>query len=211
MKRILVFLLLFTVCSRLQAQRPVSFKDEITGKTGFKDANGKIVIKPQYDRVFTFEDDDYALVNFGFDYKGNKGGKWGAIDTSGKIIIPIKYDKIAYIGYNLFAVNVGEIFSNMDATEEGKFAIFNASGKALTPFVYTGYVSSVEFQQGYATLETYDAKTKVQKYGLLDSTGKVAVPAQYDRIGAFSDGLAVIELNGKRGYMDRKNKNSDPP
>jgi len=186
------------------AQVPQPFQDEKTNKYGYKDESGKVVIKPVYNLAYEFTDGKYAEVNIGADYTNNKGGKWGIIDTKGKIIIPIKYDQARSLGYNLFALNTGYKFDNMDASPSGKYAIFNAAGKALTPLAYSGYLLSVRFEEGYAPLETWDGKK--QRYGLLDSAGKVAVPVKYDEVGGFREGLCKLVLNGKIGFIDKSTK-----
>ena len=186
------------------AQVPQPFQDEKTNKYGYKDESGKVVIKPVYNLAYEFSDGKYAEVNIGADYVNNKGGKWGIIDTKGKIIIPIKYDQARSLGYNLFALNTGYKFDNMDASPSGKYAIFNAAGKALTPLAYSGYLLSVRFEEGYAPLETWDGKK--QRYGLLDSAGKVAVPVKYDEVGGFREGLCKLVLNGKIGFIDKSTK-----
>ena len=186
------------------AQVPQPFQDEKTNKYGYKDESGKVVVKPVYNLAYEFSDGKYAEVNIGADYANNKGGKWGIIDTKGKIIIPIKYDQARSLGYNLFALNTGYKFDNMDASPSGKYAIFNAAGKALTPLAYSGYLLSVRFEEGYAPLETWDGKK--QRYGLLDSTGKVAIPVKYDEVGGFREGLCKLVLNGKIGFIDKSTK-----
>ena len=201
-----LFVILSFTCFHLGAfaQAPQPFQDEKTNKYGYKDESGKVVVKPLYDLAYEFNNGKYAEVNIGADYANNKGGKWGIIDTKGKIIIPIKYDQARSLGYNLFALNTGYRFNNMDASPSGKYAIFNAAGKALTPFAYSGYLLSVRFEEGYAPLETWDGKK--QRYGLLDSTGKVAVPVKYDEVGGFREGLCKLVLNGKIGFIDKSTK-----
>lgn len=197
--------------SFLFAQYPQSFEDATTHKYGYKDVSGKVIVKPVYDIAREFEKAPYTCVNIGANYKANKGGKWGAIDVQGKVIIPVKYDLINYIGYGLFAVNIGEVFSNMDASSEGKFAIFNAAGKPLTPFIYTGSLYGLYFENGYVILRTTDVKTNIDKYGILDSTGKIVLPVQYDDINLYSsDGLILLKKDGKCGYCDLKLKMSIP-
>lgn len=186
------------------AQHPQPYQDEKTNKYGYQDASGKIVIRPVYDIAYEFTDGKYAEVNIGADYPNNKGGKWGIIDTKGKIIIPVQYDKAQCLGYNLFALNKGHKFSNMDASPSGKIAIFNAAGKPLTAFIYSGFLTAIRFEEGYAPLEIWDGKK--QRYGLLDSTGKVAVPAKYDEVGGFKEGLCKLVLNGKVGFIDKTTK-----
>ena len=69
------------------------------GKIGFANMNGKIVIKPNWGFIFTFQENGLAI----FCEKGNwiwidkehrkfSGGKWGAMDTKGNIVIPAMYD-----------------------------------------------------------------------------------------------------------------------
>ncbi len=204
MIRVLSILVLSFLSNVASAQIPQPFQDEKTNKYGYKDENGKVVIKPVYDIAYEFTDGKYAEVNIGADYARNKGGKWGIIDTKGKLVHPVKYDNAKCLGYNLFALNIGHKFSNMDASPSGKFAIFNAAGKALTPFAYSGFLIAVRFEEGYAPLETWDGKK--QRYGLLDSTGKVAVPAKYDEVGGFREGFCRLTLNGKSGFIDKKAK-----
>ena len=201
-------LLLFGIC--VLAQVPQPFQDEKNSKYGYQDASGKVIIKPVYDIANEFTDGKFAEVNIGANYQMNKGGKWGIIDTKGKQIIPVKYDRAQCLGYNLFALNIGHKFSNMDASPSGKFAIFNAAGKALTPFIYSGFLIAVRFEEGYAPLEIWDAKLKKQQYGLLDSTGKVAVPARYDAVGGFREGLCLLAKNSKYGFIDKSVKQVIP-
>ncbi len=74
-------------------------------KMGFADSTGTVIIKPQYDFVFSF-DQGFALVNKGGkkvtvnpeDVKCQhwfwKGGKWGVIDKEGHLVLPVKYDYV---------------------------------------------------------------------------------------------------------------------
>lgn len=68
-------------------------RTERNGKIGFFDKALSIVIKPQYDFAYSFEN-DLALVCMGCirkkegEHTRMAGGKWGAINSKGKIIIP---------------------------------------------------------------------------------------------------------------------------
>lgn len=204
MHKITLLLLAMATVGMSIAQPPTPFQDENTLKYGYKDDAGKIVIKPIYDIAYEFTDGKYAEVNIGRNYGREKGGKWGIINTKGKLIHPIKYDNAKCLGYDLFALNIGHKFSTMDASPSGKYAIFNASGKALTPMIYSGFLIAVRFEEGFAPLETMTSKG--QKYGLLDSSGKVIVPAKYDVVGGFREGFCLLGLNGRHGYIDKKAK-----
>jgi len=209
MNRVTFFLLFFFIASiRCFAQVPIPYQDEKTNKYGYKDSSGKVVIKPMYDVAYEFTDGKYAEVNIGRDYVDEKGGKWGIIDTKGKIVHQVKYDNARCLGYGLFALNKGHVFSTMDASPSGKYAIFNAAGKQLTPFIYSGFLSAVQFEEGFAILETMTPKG--QRYGLLDSTGKVIVPLKYEWVGGFREGYCLLKLNEKYGFMNKAAKIAIP-
>lgn len=44
---------------------------------------------------------------------------------------------------------------------------------------------------------------KAEKWGYIDTTGKVIIEPQFDFADAFSDGIAAVELNGKTGYINK--------
>lgn len=202
-KTLLLLGLILTSLTSL-AQTLTPFQDTKTFKYGYKDSTGKIVVKPAYDLAYEFGDDPYALVNIGRDYEEEKGGKWGAIDKRGKLIIPVKFDAIRYLGYRFFGVNTGEKVSKMDGTIEGKWALMNSTGKALTPFQFSNIS---RFEDGMAGIETFDPKTKIQKAGYIDSTGKVAIPLKYDGVAfPFENGYATVSVKDRWGLVDKKGK-----
>ncbi len=41
------------------------------------------------------------------------------------------------------------------------------------------------------------------KWGYIDKTGKMVIEPQFDKVKAFSGGLATVEINGKWGYIDK--------
>lgn len=201
-KTLLLLGLILTSLTSL-AQTLTPFQDTKTFKYGYKDSTGKIVVKPAYDRAYEFGNTPYALVNIGWNHDAN-GGKWGVINKTGKLIIPVKYDAIRYLGYRLFAVNIGEKFIDEDIREGGQWAVMNATGKALTPFLYNNISA---FEDGMAGIETFDPKTKIQKAGYIDSTGKVAIPLKYDGVAfPFENGYATVTVKNRWGLIDKKGK-----
>ena len=62
-------------------------------------------------------------------------------------------------------------------------------------------------QPGIFTTFSQNTESKtVYKYGFINKTGKYVVPSQFDWIGDFSEGLALIKREGKSGYIDKKGK-----
>jgi hypothetical protein len=49
------------------------------------------------------------------------------------------------------------------------------------------------------------------KAGFLDKTGKEVIPAQFERVNSFSQGLAAVEVNNKWGFIDKTGKIIIPP
>jgi len=71
-----------------------SVGDMYAGKWGYLDRDGKIVVRPKYDRIGEFTQ-GLARVNLGakWEFPGTwNGGKWGFIDTRGRVVIPIQFD-----------------------------------------------------------------------------------------------------------------------
>ena len=69
------------------------------GKIGFANMDGQIIIKPQFNFIFPFQKNDFAIfcekgtwIKVHEEYTKFSGGKWGAIDKNGKIIIPPIYE-----------------------------------------------------------------------------------------------------------------------
>ncbi|MDX1409255.1 MAG: WG repeat-containing protein, partial [Saprospiraceae bacterium] len=51
-----------------------------------------------------------------------------------------------------------------------------------------------------------DYESPEAKWGFLDQTGAVVIPARYDQVSAFSEGLAAVNLRGRWGYIDRSGR-----
>lgn len=48
-----------------------------------------------------------------------------------------------------------------------------------------------------------DYETPTEKWGFVDTTGQLAIPAIYDHVGFFSEGMAAVNMAGKWGYIDK--------
>ena len=44
---------------------------------------------------------------------------------------------------------------------------------------------------------------KIDRFGYIDKTGKLVIPAQFDDADNFSEGLAGVYTHGKWGYISR--------
>ena len=151
------------------------FVVRIGNKYGATDKNGKVVISCKYDDITGFSQGLSAV-------KLNE--KWGYIDTNGKVVIPFKYD------------NAGGFFGELAwvKLDWEKFFI-DKNGKKVAPCPYTTIYPRY---RGNMMIVKID-----EKWGYIDATdGKEIVPCKYEHTDSFSEGLGIVRLNGKYGYVD---------
>ncbi|MDO4700781.1 MAG: WG repeat-containing protein, partial [Moraxella sp.] len=111
-------------------------------------------------------------------------GKYGFIDKTGKVVIPLKYDDFEKSFYG------GRIFA--EVKRNGRTYYVSRLGDEYTA------VGSVS--EGLVWVGNNN------KYGYVDTTGKVVIALQYDDAWSFSEGLAVVKNNGKYGFIDKTGK-----
>jgi len=164
------------------------------GLEGYKDLNGNVVIKAQFDSAEKFSQ-GIAKV-----YSNTKGVS-AYIDTTGKLITPYKYysaasGHIVYDGLMKVAVYSDEVTN----------AVMNGDGveylESIADKTIVGMKSGKKLK--------FDAK-----YGFIDKTGKEVIPLQFDEAYSFQDGMAtVLKYQGwyvgfdlfKIGYIDTTGK-----
>jgi hypothetical protein len=134
------------------------FKDR-NGKFGFLDEKGNILVPPQFDDAFRFNE-GLAVVK--------SQGKWGYIDRSGKIAIPPTFRLASpfYEGRAFVISTQAHTLNQRDLTDLGGF--IDKTGKLVTEEKFK--VLS-EFTEGKA-LVNY-GKGKAEKSGILDLSGNL--------------------------------------
>jgi hypothetical protein len=201
--------------------------DGRTTKTGFIDANGKVLVEPEWDAA------DVSTV-LGQSVYCNEGlcgvlkdGKWGYIDTTGKLVIPNQFDSLGPFIEGLARVNIGNQVGYIDKT--GQYAInpqftgagdFHAGLAAVRADGGWGFInragtfvikprfqaaSTDGFSEGIVGVcagEQTLFGTAPGKCGYIDRNGTFAIKPQFDSVGTFSEGLAAVQTNGKWGYIN---------
>ena len=156
----------------------------VTGLKGAINKEGKWVIPMEHKNVFYPDDCGFIKVYDGY--------HWGLYDSEGKEVFPIEYDEIYY-----------------DIAQEGVFALkdgvkqfLSVSGEVIEPFIVdstrplryiVGYNPDSESE--YMT-HSYLVDYCVDDYhGVLDArTGKIVIPAIYDRIEMISKDMITASL-----------------
>ncbi len=174
-KIIIVFSFIFCI-SNLFSQNLQSYKDEKSGKHGFKDANGKIIVTPVYDTLKAFED-GLAVVGKRVTYSDFE---YGLINKTGKLVVPVKYVSIY--------IRNGFIVAEANVKGFQKSGFIDKTGKMITPlkYDYVGDISSDMARVGIAN-----------KYGYINKAGIEIIPVKYERIYSADNGIIITEKDGK--------------
>ncbi|REE69618.1 WG repeat protein [Paenibacillus taihuensis] len=163
----------------------LSFQRDVSGKYGYIDDRGKIVIQPTYYAAMPFER-GRAVVNTSADFHS----EYGVINKKGEYTVEPKYNDVRSLGEERFAL--GNAIDKEQPFVGSIYAIADWNGKRLTDFIFND-VS--DYQNGLASVS--DTK---QTY-LIDRTGK---PAQgYPRVQGRGS-LTVEEGGIIKAFVDQR-------
>lgn len=157
------------------------------GRWGVVDREGRLVVPPTWDEVSDFPGDEWATVR--------AGDRWGVIDRSGKVILPLRFEEIGRpVGPLIFARENGRsVYVRPDGTVAFELTcprkLFGAPKAKGFPF----FVKSAIFRCG-------------NRYGLVDTEGKVLLEPTWDHFHPFYDGRAIVKSGGKTGVVDERGR-----
>ncbi len=166
------------------------------GKWGFIDKAGREVVPARYDDTGDFSE-GLAPVYVG----AHPHGKWGFIDKTGREVAPCLYE-----GYDPphFVEGLAAVCLN------DKWGFIDKTGREVVPCKYTAFPNIIpSFSDGLAAVCVGDAQNGV-KWGFVDKTGQEVIPCKYDEAADFSEGLALVYLDGKYGFIDAAGKDVLP-
>lgn len=197
-----------------------TFKGELTaakkdGRWGFIDKKGKVVIP------FEYEDQVYISVGHTIcddKRRVKKNGKWGIINMNGQMEIPCKYDSIGSFNYGLAPAKIGykyvyinmqgkivlagdydkaEAFENGVAkvTKRDSTYMINIKGEKVN-------VNQIEFHDGLCVVAKFVKEEARIYYGYADEELELVIPYDFDEAYDFENGMALVKLGGKWGYID---------
>jgi hypothetical protein len=182
-----------------------------SGRWGYINRAGKVVITPKYSFVRPFSEGLAAVCS---------GAKWGFIDTEGRLKVPLRYNSAGSFSEGLATVRVHDKWGYIDrngrevipirlkyncgsfsdgrvlAIERGKWGYLDTHGEYVVPAIYDDAYS---FSDGLA------AVLKSEKWGYIDREGTYVISPRFNQAQAFREGLAAVSLDGELwGYVDRK-------
>ena len=181
--------------------------------TGYIDRNGTWVIAPTYFDAYGFHEGRAIVWSY--------DGGYGAIDRSGRLIVPLEHRDLSNYscgrapyrgssgwGYlaldGSIAIPADPRFQHAFTFSEGlarvvdaqyRNAVIDTTGALVIPF---GRGSAGPFSESLAVFQ--DSGTLL--CGYIDRTGAIAIAAQFERCGDFSEGVAAVMTSDGYGYID---------
>lgn len=185
---------------------------EFRGKFGFIRPDGELAIPVHYDDARGFSDDGLAAVG----RQGKYYVKWGFIDVSGAQVIPCDFYSVEPFRHNRAVVSrvvasgklaygfidrsgkevipckfdmaSGFRFPNtwvgMKGDDGYAYALVDSVGQAVLPFAVTDLQDNGKFGQAVAAI--VDAKDGRLRYGIVDNSGSILLPFEYDQITIYT-------------------------
>lgn len=148
------------------------------GKMGYIDETGSMVIEPIFDLARRFEH-KRAIVS--------KDKKWDVIDGNGSHVVEISYDTVSEFNQDRAIVS-----------KDKKWGVIDTDGK---PVVELQELAITAFSEDRAIIS--DGVAGKPLFGVMDVSGAIIVQPKYEHLLAFSNGLAVAQLERQYGYIDR--------
>ena len=159
-------------------------KNEKTGKWGYVDTKGNIVIKEKFDEASLFSE-GLATVKI--------ERKYGFIDTEGKFVIKPQFNMSADFSYSISDFQEGLAKLQI----KGKYGFIDRSGKIAIP---PSFEYARDFSSGLAVVKIHD------KYGYIDREGNVVIEPQFKEANDFKGELAIVEKYADKVYIDKQGK-----
>ena len=148
-------------------------------KIGFVNQSAVPIVEPKYDIIHGDIKNESDLIRVGvrFSYGYVRSNdkvqtydryKWGIINSKGKLILAPQYVQIQ--------ISDDKTLFSVKDLEKG-YGVINCNGDIVIPF---GEYSNIDgFTKGYARV------VKDAKWGIIDTTGRVVLPIEYDEIWHF--------------------------
>ncbi|MEQ1762176.1 MAG: WG repeat-containing protein, partial [Pyrinomonadaceae bacterium] len=164
------------------------------GKEGYIDSRGRVMIKPQFDKVTDFSEDLAAVL---------VDDKWGYIDRKGNVVIKPRWKpNERYIDpANPFKEGIAVVVENAYWAEDGDSYLCGYIDKTGEYIIKPQLLRECRpFSEGLAWVETDERdKDGVRVYkdelnwgGFIDKKGNWAIKPELYRAGDFVNGIAMV-------------------
>ena len=188
---------------------------------GFINSEGKFIINPRYETAEDFSDSlamvsspgsglyfinkngDTAFDNKFRIYKGFSEGyaiivdnfKKGYIDTSGRVVIKPTFSIANDFSEGLASVCYPDGERNV-INKNGEIVIKSLPFLGVTSFVEGLASATVSSERVYDKKKDPEMEIKIFKIGFIDKKGEMVIPAKFNLVYPFSEGMALVNVGG---------------
>lgn len=129
-----------------------------------------------------------GTMNYAGDWESAKvtGGKWGYIHQNGKFLSEPQFEEAGPFINGRAIVKI-----------KGLYGVIDETGA----YVIKPTLSNITFLEN-SNNNYLKIESKKDRFGLIDTLGKLLTPISYDKIFPFKEGKARIMVNGKYGFID---------
>ena len=158
-----------------------------SGKVGFVDHDGFLVVTPKYDYYrgeFNTEDDFVVVAtNYLYAYERKTTAPaaysrplYGLINSKGEEVIKTDYFSL------VSPLKSSRLYSVQDRT--GKYGVVDCNGNTIIPFGKYDYIDG--FYKGFARVKLVDAdRDNKESWGIINESDEIVIPIEYDNIWNF--------------------------
>jgi hypothetical protein len=183
------------------------FYSSITGKYGYLDEDGVVIINPNFDFASDFAN-NLARVRV--------GELFGYIDSSGAFVIIPRFKTAGTFLDGLALASEEGVYENPDGSKGGRYGYIDTAGQFVIPsrlqFTPDMLRSDVSYDLGKGPFfsEGVAPFIELSKWGFITKTGEVVIEPKYDEVEPFSEGFAVVRIGSswktKSYHIDHSGK-----
>ena len=156
-----------------------------SGKVGFINHDGVVVVPPKYDyyRGEFYSEDDLVVIanNYHYAYERKTMAPavyerplYGLLNSRGEEVLkPDYYFLSSSDNYRLFSVQ----------NRDGKYGVVDKCGNVVIPFGTYSKISP--FYRGLARVRSVDMEDNKNLWGIINEAGEIVLPIEYDDIWNF--------------------------
>ena len=149
------------------------FPVKVNKKWGLIDAEGQVILGPQYEAIGEFKRFGYATMQ--------RNGGVGLLDSQGKEIVPPRYEDLKVLDSLLVAV-----------MDNSAWQVVNLEGQIVLP---SGYERVVVLNSYYLAFR------QKEKWGIVDHRGRLLSDAIYDEVSLEQEHVFLVRKNDKLGLL----------
>lgn len=201
---------------RVQILQPGFLRYLLNGKWGLITDRGEQLLAPEYDKI-EVQNDNYFLTQ--------RGDQVGLVNTLGTVLVKniaaeIKITEAGLIFYRKGrlwgAVNeagieeVPAVYDSYQVMSDDYIKLFAGDKKHFYSRNCATLVRPSTFTDFYAFSSEYLVAKQQQRLGLLNTCGRVVLPALYQEIQPYGKGMFRVNFGGSWGVVDDQNRTIIP-